>query len=195
MKLASENQLSDSDVLAQQVERMLADEKSDRFVRDFLGQWLLLSKVNATTPDDGLYPEFDELLANAIPKEPELFFKELVSENLSLTNIIDSDFAFVNRRLAKHYGIDEIKGQQFRKVKLPGDSVRGGVLTQAAIFENDGQRYDHLAGGSWQLCTDQFFGHAPIATSARNRFHRARHTRQDDDSRNPCGPPRDRELQ
>ncbi len=134
-ELASEGKLSDSKILAEQVDRMLADEKSNRFIRDFLGQWLRLYKVNATTPDDGLYPEYDELLASAIPKEPELFFAELINNNLSLVNLIDSDFTFVNRRLATLYGISEVKGQQFRKVRLPNESPRGGVLTQAAILK------------------------------------------------------------
>ncbi|MCH8914216.1 MAG: DUF1592 domain-containing protein, partial [Planctomycetes bacterium] len=113
----------------------LGDEKSNRFVRDFLGQWLRLYKVNATTPDAKLYPEYDELLGHAIPKEPELFFAELIKENLSLTNLIDSDFIFVNRRLATHYGIPDVAGQQFRRIDLPDDSPRGGVLTQAAILK------------------------------------------------------------
>ena len=133
--LAEAGRLSDPQVLAEQVDRMLADTRSQRFVRDFLGQWLRLDKVNATTPDAGLYPEFDELLAEAIPLEPELFFSELIRENLSLTNLIDSDFTFLNRRLATLYGIPDVKGQQFRRVELPADSPRGGVLTQAAILK------------------------------------------------------------
>jgi hypothetical protein len=133
--LAGEGKLSDPNVLARQVDRMLGDAKSNRFVRDFLGQWLLLDKVNATTPDAKLYPEYDELLGHAIPQEPELFFTELVKENLSIVNLIDSDFTFVNRRLATHYGIPDVAGQQFRRVDLPEDSPRGGLLTQAAILK------------------------------------------------------------
>ena len=132
---AKEGRLSDSEVLVGQVERMLDDKKSDRFVRDFLGQWLRLYKVNVTTPDAGLYPEFDELLSNAIPQEPEQFFTELIQENLSLVNLIDSDFIFLNRRLATLYGIPDVKGQHFRRVELAEDSPRGGVLTQAAILK------------------------------------------------------------
>jgi hypothetical protein len=133
--LAEEGKLRDSEVLAGQVDRMLADERSNRFVRDFLGQWLRLYKVNATTPDEGLYPEYDELLGDAIPKEPEWFFTELMNENLSLANLIDSDFTFVNSRLATLYSIPDVQGQQFRKVELPEGSPRGGVLTQAAILK------------------------------------------------------------
>lgn len=133
--LAAKGVLSDPIVLAKQVDRMLADEKSSRFVNDFVGQWLRLHKVNATTPDDGLYPEFDELLADSIPKETQHFFAELLEKNQSISNLIDSDFTMLNRRLAEHYGIEGIEGQEFRRVKLPSDSVRGGILTQAAILK------------------------------------------------------------
>lgn len=133
--LATDGKLTDPDVLAGQVDRMLEDPKSSRFVKNFVGQWLRLDKVNVTSPDEGLFPEFDELLSNAIPQETELFIAHLIKENLSLANLIDSDFAFVNRRLAEHYGIEGVEGQEFRKVKLPSDSPRGGVLTQAAILK------------------------------------------------------------
>ena len=134
-ELAGEGKLSSSDILKAQVERMLADEKSERFVKDFLGQWLWLHKVHATSPDDGLYPEWDELLSSAVTRETELFFTELITENMSLTNLIDSDFTFVNRRLAEHYKIEDVEGQHFRKIKLPDDKPRGGILTQAAILK------------------------------------------------------------
>ncbi len=133
--LAGEGRLTDSDVLAAQVERMLDDDRSARFVNDFVGQWLRVEHMDATTPDDGLYPEFDELLAEAIPKETELFFGELVDRNLSATLLVDSDFTMLNRRLAEHYGIDGVEGQHFRRVRLPAGSPRGGVLTQAAILK------------------------------------------------------------
>ncbi len=135
LSLADDGKLSDPNVLAEQVDRMLDDEKSMRFVKDFVGQWLRLNKVNVTSPDAGLYPEFDELLSDAIPQETEQFFADLIKENLSLCNLIDSDFTFVNRRLAEHYGIPGIEGQAFRKIQLPQDSPRGGVLTQAAILK------------------------------------------------------------
>ena len=102
---------------------------------DFLGQWLRLSKVDATSPDEGLYPEFDELLGSSIPQEPLYFFRHLIAENLPLENLIDSDFAFVNRRLAEHYGIPNVEGQEFRKVTLSPESPRGGILTQAAVLK------------------------------------------------------------
>lgn len=133
--LAAEGRLADPDVLHQQVERMLGDQKSERFVRDFLGQWLHLYQLNATSPDEKLYPEYDELLGMAMQTEPELFFTELIRENLSVANLVDSDFVFVNRRLAEHYRIEGVEGQNFRKIELPADSPRGGILTQAAVLK------------------------------------------------------------
>jgi len=133
--LAGKNRLSDPEVLAGQVDRMLDDKKAARFITDFLGQWLRLYQVDATSPDEKLYPEYDELLGNAVRREPGLFFTELVRENLSLTNLVDSEFAFLNRRLAEHYRIPGVAGQHFRKVTLPKNSPRGGMLTQAAILK------------------------------------------------------------
>ena len=133
--LAAEGKLKDTDTLRRQVERMLKDKKSDRFIDDFLGQWLLLSKINATTPDAGLYPEYDEILGQAMPQETKLFFRALIEENLSVKNLIDSDFTFLNRPLARLYRIRNVKGLELRKVSLPASSPRGGVLTQAAILK------------------------------------------------------------
>ncbi len=134
-KLALFGMLSDPEVLEQQVDRMLNDEKSMRFGKDFLGQWLRLREIAATTPDERLYGGYDDVLNRALPQETELFFAELIAQNLPVKNIIDSDFTFLNRRLAEHYGISGIEGQQMRKVMLPEDSPRGGVLTQASILK------------------------------------------------------------
>lgn len=134
-EVAEQGRLAEPEVLRSQVNRMLDHEKSKRMVNDFVGQWLLLDKINATVPDDGLYPEFDETLGHAMPLETRLFFAHLIQENLSARNLIDSDFTFVNRRLAQHYGIKGVAGQEFRRVPLPKDSVRGGVLTQAAVLK------------------------------------------------------------
>jgi hypothetical protein len=134
--LAAEGKLSDSKVLALQVDRMLKDEKSQRFVKDFLGQWLTLHEINATTPDENLYPEYDDVLSKSILEETELFFTELINENLSVTNLIDSDFSFLNRRLAQHYQVPGVSGQTLQKVTLPGESPRGGILTQASVLKS-----------------------------------------------------------
>ncbi|QDV82165.1 DUF1592 domain-containing protein [Planctomycetes bacterium TBK1r] len=132
---ARRGKLTEATELSRQVERMLADDRSQRFVNDFIGQWLRLDRVNATSPDEKLYPEFDEPLGDAIPQETRSFFTTLIRENASLTHLIDADYTFVNRRLAQHYGMQGIEGQHFRKVKLAEGSPRGGVLTQAAILK------------------------------------------------------------
>lgn len=133
--VAIQGKLTDATELSHQVDRMLEDPRSQRFINDFLGQWLRLHKINATSPDAKLYPEFDELLGHSLPQETQLFFAHLIRENASLTHFIDSDYTFVNRRLAEHYGLQDIQGQHFRKVQLPEGSPRGGVLTQAAILK------------------------------------------------------------
>ncbi len=134
-EVARQGTLSDPTVLSQQVDRMLDDLKTERFVKDFTGQAFRLYELRATAPDPGLYPEFDDGLARAMEAETQLFLAELISEDLSVGNLIDADFTFVNRRLAEHYTIDGVEGQQMRKVMLPADSPRGGLLTQASIHK------------------------------------------------------------
>lgn len=135
LELAKRDTLSEPDTINNQIERMLADPKSDRFIKDFAGQAFRLYELYATTPDAGLYPEYDARLAQAMQAETELFFKELIGANLTIDKLIKADFTFLNRRLADHYGIAEVAGQHMRKVSLPDDNVRGGLLAQAAIHK------------------------------------------------------------
>ena len=127
--------LSDPAALARQVDRMLDDARTGRFVKDFAGQAFRLYEIKATTPDPGLYPEYDDRLGQAMVRETELFLAELIAGDLGVGHLIDADFTFVNRRLADHYGIEDIKGQHMRKVQLPADSPRGGLLAQASIHK------------------------------------------------------------
>ena len=133
--LAAESKLSESTVLASEVDRMLDDEKARRFIEDFLGQWLELRDIDATTPDDQLYPEYDDVLRQAMLEESHRYFEQLIWDDRSVRELIDSDFTFLNRRLAEHYGISGIEGLEMRKSTLPADSPRGGILTQAAILK------------------------------------------------------------
>ncbi len=135
LDLAAAGRLSDAEVLGRQVDRMLDDPRSERFVTDFAGQAFRLYEMNSTTPDKALYPEYDSRLGQAMARETQLFLAELVAEDLSVGNLIDSDFTFLNRRLAEHYGIEGITGQHLRKVAIPEDSPRGGLLTQASIHK------------------------------------------------------------
>ena len=135
LQVAASGDLGRPDILAAQVERLLDDPRSKRFVKDFAGQAFRLYELHATTPDAGLYPEYDERLGQAMAAETELFLGELIDENLSVGHLVDADFTFVNRRLAEHYRIDDIAGQHMRRVDLPTGSVRGGLLAQAAIHK------------------------------------------------------------
>ncbi|MGC6459383.1 MAG: DUF1592 domain-containing protein [Akkermansiaceae bacterium] len=133
--LAAGGRLNDPEVLATEVNRMLEHEKAQRFVEDFLDQWLELEDIDATTPDEKLYPEYDDVLRQAMLEETRRFFSELIREDLGVGEFIDSDFTFLNRRLAEHYGISGVEGLDFRKVTLPAESPRGGLLTQASILK------------------------------------------------------------
>ncbi len=132
-RLAAEGQLSSPETLANQVDRMLDDQKCDRFVHELLDQWLELDRIDATTPDAYLYPEYDDVLRRAMLAETRDFFSHLIDKNFGIENLIVSDFTFLNRRLAEHYGIEGVEGEAMRKVKLDPTSVRGGILTHASI--------------------------------------------------------------
>ena len=153
MELATNGEILKSEVLREQTERLLSDEKSNAFVQSFVGQWLDLRAIDNTSPDKRLYPEFDEILKLSMIAESEQFFAELMREDLPVQNLIDSDFSMLNRRLAKHYGIDGVEGQQVHRVELPADSVRGGVLTQAAILKvtANGTVTSPVTRGSWVM--------------------------------------------
>ena len=133
LQLASDGKLSDTKTLDAQVSRMLSDGRSERFINEFLDQWLDLELIDATTPDKYLYPEYDDVLRRAMLAETRLLFRHLIDEDLSIGNLIDSDFTFLNRKLAEHYGIPNVEGEEMRKVTLPPGSVRGGILTHASI--------------------------------------------------------------
>ena len=135
LELARSGKLSDAETLQSQVERMLQDPKSERFVKDFAAQAFRLDELKATTPDSGLYPEYDDRLGQAIGLETEMFLGELIDENYCVDNLVDSNFTFVNRRLAEHYGITGVEGQGMRKIEVPEKSVRGGLLTQASVHK------------------------------------------------------------
>ena len=132
---ARDGRLSDSTVLTAQVDRMLHDPRTSRFVDDFAGQAFRIYELGATAPDPGLYPEYEDRLGQAMAQETQLFFGELIASNLGAGSLIDADFTFLNRRLADHYGVPGVVGMQMRKVDLPTVSPRGGLLTQASVHK------------------------------------------------------------
>lgn len=119
--------------LEKQVRRMLADPKARSFVDNFAGQWLELRNLDEHTPDPDRFPGFDPKLKDAMRRETELFFTNIVKEDRSALELLDADYTYVDERLAKHYGIDGVRGSEFVKVSLKG-TPRGGVLTQGAVL-------------------------------------------------------------
>ena len=133
--LATQGKLHQPAVLNAQVERLLNDPKSDRFIADFLDQWLKLRDIDSTDPDSTLYPEFHTYLKDSMLAESRAFLRELIKENLSATNVVASDFVMINERLADHYRFIGPKGPRIQKVQLPSNSERGGFLTQGSILK------------------------------------------------------------
>ena len=133
--LAASGKLRDAKTLHAELDRLLKDPKSDRFVDNFLGQWMKLRSIAANDPDNKLYPEFSNYLQDSMLGETRAYFRELIDRNLSASYVAKSDFAMLNEKLAVHYGIPGVKGTQIRRVALPPDCPRGPFLTQAAILK------------------------------------------------------------
>jgi hypothetical protein len=136
-ELADRGELGRPEVLRGQTERMLADAKAQRFVEAFTDYWLDLRKIDDTSPSTTLYNDYelDDPLKLAAIDETRLFFAELIKADLPARNIVDSDFTFLNERLADHYGIRGVSGVNFRRVQLPEGSLRGGLMTQASVLK------------------------------------------------------------
>ena len=134
IRLASQGKLRNTGVLEQQVRRMLADPRTHELVKNFAGQWLQLRVMQSSTPEGIDYPDFDDNLRQAFRTEAEMFFESIVREDRSIIDLLDGDYTFVNERLAAHYGIPNVYGSQFRRVKLDGDlDVRRGLLGKGGI--------------------------------------------------------------
>jgi hypothetical protein len=153
LRLAAQGTLHEPATLQAQTERLLNSPKALAFTKSFCGQWLSLRAINATTPDKLLYPEFDDLLQAAMVDETEHFFREMLRGDLTVATFIDSDFAMLNRRLAEHYGIAGVIGEEIRKVALPAGSHRGGLLTQASILKvtANGSLSSPVLRGAWVM--------------------------------------------
>jgi hypothetical protein len=134
---AASGDLPQPAVLRAETERLLSDQKSRRFVDAFLDYWIDARKIEDTTPSTTLYNDYylDDALTEAALLETQLFFADLLARDLPARRLIDSDYTFLNERLAGHYGLDGVKGGTLRRVPLPADSVRGGLLTQASILK------------------------------------------------------------
>ncbi|MSU20939.1 MAG: DUF1592 domain-containing protein [Pedosphaera sp.] len=147
--------------LQAEVERMLQDSKAKALVESFASQWLTIRNLEIAAPDPDLFPDFDEKLRTAMRKETELFFEAIMREDRSVLEFLDSNFTFLNERLARHYGIEGVKGEQFQRVSLNKANGRGGILTQASILTitSNPTRTSPVSRGKWIL--EQILGAPP----------------------------------
>lgn len=153
LALAAKGELSKPEVLSRQVARMLADPRARRFSKHFVRQWLGLQLLDYFEADRKVHPGFGVSLKEAMQQEPIAFFEELLQGNRSVLDFLHADFAMVNERLARHYGLKNVRGNDMRRVALaPGDR-RGGLLTQAGLLamNSDGKDSHPLKRGIWLL--------------------------------------------
>ena len=152
---AKNGTLQNPQVLEQQTRRMLADPRSKALVQNFAGQWLYLRNLRSLVPDAVEFPEFDENLRDAFRQESELFFESLIRENRSVTDLLGNGYTFMNERLAKHYGIENVYGSHFRRIYLEGEIAeqRGGILGQGSLLTatSYANRTSPVLRGKWVL--------------------------------------------
>ncbi len=150
LELAKGEKLS-GETMRKQIDRMISDEKGARMVHSFCDQWLNLRSFKKVTPSLKLYPRYDDLLDYYLPIETRSYLTHLIRENLSVGNLMDSDFAFLNQRLARHYGIEGVLGQGLRKVSFAPEVPRGGLLTMGSVLKvtTDGYDTSPILRGAW----------------------------------------------
>jgi mono/diheme cytochrome c family protein len=160
--LAAQGRLSRPEVLDRQIRRMLADPKSQALIVNFTGQWLNVRALRTSEPVVNVFPDFDDNLRNAFQRETELFFDSIVHEDHSVLDLLTADYTFVNERLAKHYGLRNIYGDQFRRVTLPPElDMRRGLLGKGALLTvtSNAAHTSPVARGKWFQTT--FLGVEP----------------------------------
>jgi hypothetical protein len=152
LKVAAAGNLKRQGVLEREVKRMLADPKSSALSENFAGQWLRLRNVRNVLPNSDLFPDFDDNLRQSLGRETELFFESIVREDRSVLDFLTADYSFVNERLARHYGIPNVYGTQFRRVTIE-DSARRGLLGQGSILAvtSHAERTSPVLRGKWIL--------------------------------------------
>ena len=153
LDLAAKGKLHDPAILEKQTRRMMADPRSQALVTNFADQWLYLRNLAASSPDPRLFPDFDDNLRQAMRRETELLFESVVKEDRNVLDLLRANYTFLNERLAKHYGIPNVYGSNFRRVALTNDSIRGGLLGQGSILTvtSYGNRTSPVLRGKWIL--------------------------------------------
>ena len=160
--VAAQGRLRDPAVLEQQVRRMLKDPRGQALIDNFSGQWLNVRSLKASEPVVNVFPDFDDNLREALETESEMFFGSIVREDRSVLDLLTADYTYVNERLAKHYGVPNVYGPQFRRVTLTGDlDMRRGLLGKGALLTvtSNAARTSPVARGKWFLQT--FLGVSP----------------------------------
>jgi len=159
--VAEKKTLHQPEVLQKQVHRMLADSRSQALVDNFAGQWLFIRNVTTHQPSPEILFHFDDNLRQAFEQETELFFNSIIRENRSVVDLLDANYTFLNQRLAEHYGIEGVRGERFRRVELPEDSPRRGLLGKGSTLmaTSYANRTSPVVRGKWIL--DNIFGAPP----------------------------------
>src|SRR5208282_3177675 len=149
---AAQGKLRDPATLEKQVRRMLADPKAQALVNNFAGQWLFLRNLQNVAPNEDDFPNFDDTLRQSFRKETELFFASIIHEDHNVLDLLNANYTFVNERLAKHYGIPNIYGSQFRRITVT-DENRRGLLGQGSVLTVTSQpnRTSPVLRGKWIL--------------------------------------------
>ena len=154
IRVAAQGKLRDPGVMEQQIRRMLSDQRTHELVKNFAGQWLQLRVMQSSTPEGIDYPDFDDNLRQAFRTEAEMFFESIVREDRSIIDLLNGDYTFVNERLAAHYGIPNVYGSQFRRVKLEKDlDVRRGLLGKGGVelVTSVSDRTSPVQRGKWVM--------------------------------------------
>ena len=150
MHAAREGRLSETNVLEQQAMRMLADPRSEALSTRFAAQWLRLSDLEKMHPNVRTYPDYHDQLKRSMYRETELFFDSLVREDRSVLELLSADYTFVDERLAKHYGIENVLGDEFRRVVYPNED-RHGILGHGSVLTltSHASRTSPVLRGKW----------------------------------------------
>ncbi len=161
LDLAKSGKLLEEKILRKQVQRMLADRRSSSFVQQFAGQWLQMRNLEVVSPDPEMFPDFNDQLKGAMEQETLRYFEAILRENRSILDLLSSNFTYLNERLAQHYGIEGVEGENFRKVDLTGQARGGGILTQASVLTitSNPRRTSPVKRGKWIL--EQVLGTPP----------------------------------
>jgi hypothetical protein len=155
IELAAQRRLSEPAVLESQVQRMLADTRSESLVRNFAQQWLYLRNLDSTAPAQTVFPDWDDELRESFRRETELLFEHIMREDRNVLEILSADYTFVNERLARHYGIPNIYGAHFRRITLgPELDYRRGILGHGSFLSTtwvQNNRTSPVKRGVWVL--------------------------------------------